>query len=285
MPAGQSVGPFSRLGDILGRAFTCYGQQWSAWPVPLLVCGLIALASLLACFFPSLLAQGPLICGAYWCALRNLRGWPVDTDSLGRGWQLFWPAMSSNIALLLLEAIPGWVMSAIMLAVLVASGVLVLPNPPGRPPNPADVFPTLLGAMLISVPLGLLAAAWTFWFRTRTMFVMPLVADRGYDFFAALRASWEATRYRFWERLLLLFLAGLLGTIGVNLCYVGLLFTLPLQFLIITAAYEDEFGIEGLPPAVASPGGAGNRRFKRTFEKCRLVRSPIGAVQMWHETP
>lgn len=261
-PVGPSVPPFSRVGDILGRAFNGYSQQWSAWPVPLLVCGLVAVASYAACFFPFFLAQGPLICGLYWCAFRNLRGWPVDTGSLGRGWQLFWPAASSNIALMLLEAVPGLVMSVVMLAVLVFSGVLELPVPPRGQPNPADVFPVMLRLMFIWMPVAFLGMAWTFWLYTRTMFVMPLVADRGYDFFAALHASWDATRYRFWERLLLVVLARIIGTIGVNLCYVGLLFTLPFQFLIIAAAYEDEFGIQGLSSRAVLPGAAGESPFQ-----------------------
>lgn len=81
------------------------------------------------------------------------------------------------------------------------------------------------------------------------MFVMPLVADRGYDFATAIAESWRATRVRLLERLLVSFLAAIIGVMGMYFCYVGLLFTLPLQFLIIAAAYDDEFGIASIPSA------------------------------------
>lgn len=254
-PASASAAPFPRFGDILGRAFNSYFQKWSSWPVPLLVCGLIALASFVCCFFPILLAQGPLICALYWCAFCNLRGWPVDTVALGRSWELFWPAMTSNIVLLLVEAIPGLLLQIAALAVLAFSGVLA--NRPGGQPNPADVFAFFFSTMIVFTPLSLVLVMATFWFRTRTMFVMPLVADRGYGFSTAFQASWQATRHRFWERLLLIVLASIIGMLGAYLCYVGLLFTLPLQFLIIAAAYEDEFGIEGLPAPPQFPGAGG----------------------------
>lgn len=255
-PAGLGVAPFSRLGEILGRAFNSYFQQWGCWPVPLLVCGLIALASCALCFFPILLAQGPLICALYWCAFCNLRGRPVDTALLGRGWELFWPAMTSNIVLLLIELIPGLLLQIVVLAVLAFSGVVA--NPPGGQPNPVDLFAIIFSAMIVCIPLSLGLVLATFWFYTRTMFVMPLVADRGFDFLTAFQASWQATRHRFWERLLLIVLARIIGMLGSYFCYVGLLFTLPLQFLIIAAAYEDEFGIEGLPAPAVLPGASGS---------------------------
>ena len=42
--------------------------------------------------------------------------------------------------------------------------------------------------------------------------------------------------------LLLQFLAGLIGGLGVYFCYVGLLFTMPISFTIVAAAYEDRLG-------------------------------------------
>ena len=262
MPAGPSVPPFSRFGDILGRAFNSYFKQWSAWPLVVLVFIAIAIASSLACVIPSFLAQGPLICGLYWCAICNLRGWPVDTAALSRGWQLFWPAMSSGIALMLLQAMPALLIGAVMFGGLIYFGVAVLPAAPGGKPDPEDVARFMIGMMGSWMLLLLVASVWTLWIGTRTMFVMPLVADRGYDFSSAFKASWEATRYRFWERLLLIVLASFLSSVGINLCYVGVLFTLPFQFLIIAAAYEDEFGIEGLPPPTGLPGGSGESPFQ-----------------------
>jgi len=89
-----------------------------------------------------------------------------------------------------------------------------------------------------------LIMAWTFWLNTRTMFILPLIADRGLDFRTAWKKSWETTRSAFWELLLLQFVAGIVGGLGMYACYVGVLFTLPIYFTILAAAYEDRFAGE-----------------------------------------
>jgi hypothetical protein len=52
--------------------------------------------------------------------------------------------------------------------------------------------------------------------------------------------------------------AALLGGLGANLCYIGLIATIPLYFLTITAAYEYRLGAwQGmLGRAIAPPGFA-----------------------------
>ncbi|HVX12843.1 MAG TPA: glycerophosphoryl diester phosphodiesterase membrane domain-containing protein [Pirellulales bacterium] len=211
--------------------------------MPVLLCGLISIGCYLACLFPFLLAKGPLSCALFACALRNLRGWPVDNSSLGRGWQVLGPAMSSGICLFLLQVVPMIVFGVVIFGAMVILGVSVGPPQPGARPDDAHVLTFMFGMMAVQIVLVSFLAIWGLVFVTRTMFVMPLVADRGCGFTAAWHASWEATRQRFWERLLLVVLAGILGGVGAYVCYVGIIFSLPLYYMIIAAAYEDEFGI------------------------------------------
>jgi len=82
---------------------------------------------------------------------------------------------------------------------------------------------------------------WVLWFTTRTMFVLPLIADRRLGFVEALGRSWTETRDRFWELLLLKFIADLTGMMGVYVMYVGVLFTLPFHFTLIASVYEERF--------------------------------------------
>lgn len=234
----------SRLGEIISRAFNSYMRQWSEWPVPMLLLAVIMLLCYLACVFPFLIVQGPLMCAAFGCALRNLRGWPVDNSALRRGMEVFWPAVRTGICLLVLQLIPALIIVAVLVGCMVAIGAAA-PRQPGAQPNPA-IAVAMFGTMAVYMLLMFGFMAWSFYFMTRTMFVMPLVADRGYGFFSAWHTSWDATRKRFWERLLLVVLAGILGGLGVYLCYVGVIFTMPLYFLLIAAAYEDEFGISDL---------------------------------------
>lgn len=243
---GSPFGVQSGLGNQISRAFNCYLAQWSAWLVPLLLCGLIALVSYLACVLPYLLAQGPLACGLYMCAFRNLRGWPVDSSALKRGWEMLGSAMLAGLGLMLLQAAPFFLL---VLLALGGFGLFAFFNG-GAPVDPEKAGPWIVALMFgVQIIFGFMMIAWSLWINARTMFVMPLAADRGYDFSNALAESWRATRVRFLERLLVSFLAAIIGMLGLYVCYVGVLFTLPLQFLIIGAAYDDEFGIESIPAA------------------------------------
>lgn len=59
-PMARAPTSASRLGEILGRAFNSYVNQWSQWPLPVLLCAVIAIVCYLACLFPFFLVQGPL---------------------------------------------------------------------------------------------------------------------------------------------------------------------------------------------------------------------------------
>ena len=103
------------------------------------------------------------------------------------------------------------------------------------------------GVMLVG---GFVWWFWALWFTTRTMFVLPLIADRRLGFTPALRQSWIETRQGFWELLLLKLVADVVGAIGIYLMYVGLLFTLPFRFTLIASVYEERFGREESPVAL-----------------------------------
>jgi Membrane domain of glycerophosphoryl diester phosphodiesterase len=110
---------------------------------------------------------------------------------------------------------------------------------PGRPGAEELQF---IGTMIVMYGLmllgGLLMFLWTIWFGMRTMYVMPLIADRGCSFVEALTESWRLTRTRPWELLLTYFLALVISGLGAYFCYVGLLVTMPIYYTIIAAAYE-----------------------------------------------
>jgi len=258
-PAGQSESPAPRLaesraptaearfGDHLNRAFSTYGAQWKEWPVPVLVAGLIFLASYCLCLFPVLLATGPLSCGLYTCAFRGLRGQHFDVGTLGRGWERVGTSMLAGFVLTLLQMAPILLIYATMFLMLGVMGSFANgPGGGGRGGGGNDGAALLIVLPLFAFIMLMMFAfyAWVLWIGTRTMFVMPLIADRGCSFSTAFRMSWDATRTRFWELLLLYFVAGMLAYVGMQLCYVGAIFTVPLYFLAIAAAYDARFGIE-----------------------------------------
>jgi Membrane domain of glycerophosphoryl diester phosphodiesterase len=250
IPADSSAPPAAeaRFGDFLNRALSAYGAQWSQWPLPMLVAGLIFLASMCLCYFPMLLAMGPLSCGLYECAFRGLRGQPIDTGALGRGWERLGTSMLAGFALMLLQLAPMLLMYAAMFLFIAMTGAFAGgAGGGGRGPGGGgnEMTPLIFLPFLAFMSLMMFAIyAWMLWIGTRTMFVLPLVADRGCSFSTAWGMSWDATRTRFWELLLLNFVAAIIGVLGIYACYVGVIFTLPLYYLTIAAAYDGRLGIE-----------------------------------------
>jgi hypothetical protein len=104
------------------------------------------------------------------------------------------------------------------------------------------------GFLLLAVVAMML---WWIWFGTKTMYVMPLIADRGCSFSEALTESWRLTKSRFWELMLVYLLASLISGLGVYVCYVGALATMPVYFTIIAATYD----AHGLPQFTPSAEG------------------------------
>lgn len=72
-------------------------------------------------------------------------------------------------------------------------------------------------------------------------FVFPFIVDRGMSFPEAMDASRRlaARRVDLLDRSLFFLLALLVGISGAILCLVGLFFTMPLMWAVITLAYED----------------------------------------------
>ena len=246
------------FGDHIGRAMNFYMAQWRDWLAPIAVCAAISIASYLCFVLPFLLVQGPLSCGLYACALKSLRGGRVDTSDLRRGQELLGVSMLASLANLAVLVAP---MVLLMCIVFSMPMMLIGLAPPGNQGSQgaqgAFVVLGMFAWMAIYLAgLGLLMI-WQLWIGTRTMFVMPLIADQGLDFRTAFRLSWESTRHGFWDLLLLKFIAGLIGMMGVYACYIGLIFTVPLHFLIVAAAYEQRFGQSrspfALPPAPPLP--------------------------------
>lgn len=79
-------------------------------------------------------------------------------------------------------------------------------------------------------------------------FTYLFIADKKMDFWAAMQASHSIVKQDYFGFTMFLVAMGLLNLLGLLLCVVGLLVTLPITYLAITAAYRDIVGFE--------PGGA-----------------------------
>jgi hypothetical protein len=103
------------------------------------------------------------------------------------------------------------------------------------------------GLVLLVVPGVYLAVAY--------LFTLPLIVDRGIDFWQAMELSRKTVTRRWFSFTGFALLLFLINLAGVLVVVVGLLVSVPVSFLAIAAAYRDVFGIEPAPPEEAGPGG------------------------------
>ncbi|MBI3721553.1 MAG: hypothetical protein HY248_03285, partial [Fimbriimonas ginsengisoli] len=86
-------------------------------------------------------------------------------------------------------------------------------------------------------------------------FTLPLIVERRMGVIDAMKLSFETTRPNMWMFMLFAFVVSLLAGIGAIACYVGIIVSYPLHFLVTAAAYKDIFGVAGArrSPAIAAP--------------------------------
>jgi hypothetical protein len=87
-----------------------------------------------------------------------------------------------------------------------------------------------------------------------TLFARPLIFDRHFGGIEALAGSWKLSRGHFWGLLGVFLVTLLVDAGGAVLCGVGLLFTVPLTTLVVTAGYLLAAGTEA-PLSAADFGG------------------------------
>lgn len=221
--------------DHLQRGFDAYLKQWQAWLIPSLIFTLIVLVTSCVLF----LSIGPLSCGMYFLAFRCLKNQPVDSAGLGRGREVLESAMAAGAVLFLLQLGPVLLLYGAMFASFFAVAAAAGPN--------GDPSPIIILLSMAVFGVAVLAfMAFSIWITTRTMFVFPLIADRGLDYKSAFRESFRATKEGFWWLLLTHFIANMIAQLGGSFCVVGMFFTIPLYFTILAGAYDEEFGIQSV---------------------------------------
>ncbi|MBR4675864.1 MAG: hypothetical protein IKP00_15505 [Victivallales bacterium] len=186
---------------------------------------LIFLGYLIACLVSGVtcgICSGPMMCGfigILLSLLRNNNPKPQVSD-LFNGFQKFLPAFVTMLAF-----------GAIS---FVAQIVNIIP---------------ILGQLAAIVIACFILPAVMLW---ALFFVQDQNATIGEAIVEPLKL---VTQKPFWTVMLVVFVAGLLGAVGCIACGIGVLFTMPLSFCMVAAAYEEVYGDSTQldVPAAASP--------------------------------
>ena len=194
-------------------------------------------------------------------------------DWVSRGFELY----KSNIGTMIAAGAIAMVLSAVTMGILggpMMAGLImiVLATLRKQEPKPGagDVFKGfevfanaflfvlvffLVGLVLNVIPLlgQLLYVVYSLGVGTLVMFGLFLIADRRMAFWPAAMASIEKVKPNFWPFLGLYVVSCIIGSLGMILCGIGVLITIPIHFCIMSVAYSEVFA-PGAETASCVPG-------------------------------
>lgn len=243
-PVATGAAPLEPVESILARAYTVNTSGWisAAWELVKAHFGLLIGASLVVFLLQGaaqavpfiggiagMIVGGPLYGGLYWLNLRLIRGEPGEFADAFAGFnRAFVQLMLVQIIVTLLVVvalIPGAIGIIAGLAVVeehsrsIGTGVIVV------------------GGVLAAAGLVVMIYLTVCW-----LFALALVVDRQMEFWPAMKLSRAQVRKNWWGIFGFMIVTGLVVMLGVLLCCVGLIVTMPIAIAAMMYAYEDLFG-------------------------------------------
>jgi uncharacterized membrane protein len=178
----------------------------------------------------NLFIAGPLVGGVFYIFIQAIRGQPAEIGDLFAGFR------KAFLQLFLGYLVPTLLGGLCLIPVGIVALFSVFPALAHHQPlpPPESVLLTLVPVFLIClIPMVYLQISWSF--------TLPLIIDKQMDFWPAMKTSWKMVNKHWWLVFGLVVLVGLLNVVGVLLCCIGLLFTVPIGFGALMHAYETIF--------------------------------------------
>ena len=199
--------------------------------------------------------QGVLLGGLYCVFLRILRGDSAFIRDLFAGFSLplFKPLVLTTLVSFLVMALcflPATVATEFLGVIPPDFEALVAADPQSQAQAFSLLWQTLTAdpqKTLVWLLVLLTCALPAIYFTLCWMFSIPLIVDKGLDFWPAMQLSRRKVLQHPWRIIVLVVVAEVLGFSGVLGFGVGLIFTLPLTLLVKLALYEEIFN--RVPPS------------------------------------
>lgn len=229
--------------DLAARAYTldlggCIRRGWELVKTNLgLLLGVTVLTFLLigaASAVPfvggiiGIVVDGPLMAGLYLVFLKRLRGEEATVGNMFDGFRLAFG-----------QCILGYLVPSLLAGLLILPGAICLGiGIVAHQHTEAAGFGLIgVGAVLLVLALPVAVYLSIGW-----LFTLPLIIDKRLDFWPAMKLSRAIVQRHWWSWFGLALLAGLISMLGVLLCCVGMLFTIPIALAALMYGYEDAFG-------------------------------------------
>jgi hypothetical protein len=232
------------LGPMVGYGFILWGIMI------VLGCGgaIPFIGLLFSCLslLNTLFLQFALIAGYVVVCLRQMRGDVWTFGDFFGGFRYWLPLFVNNLlstALMVACFAPGYIL-LIVGQILLSDSSNVTFQQPGGPKSatatPATGQPGAMEIVIMLAGLGimLLGIVPAVYVSIRAFLFNPwLIIDRGCGPIEAIKGNWELTRGHFWGWLGFSIVLGLILLVGAIPCYLGLPFTFPIMYLVLTAAW------------------------------------------------
>jgi hypothetical protein len=228
---GQWREPGFRL-EAIGNAWTWITRELAVWPVAFLLYWLISAAASLPVSLPSIIEQPRM--PDHGADVWALMPWNVHS----------WPVVVLNYA--------GSIAIGIFLYPLAAAIMFAaLRRLRGEPMDVGRVFDlrgkywTLVATSAMTAGISLAAFAMcvlpALLIAPLFMFVPLIVMDRDLGAWDAVKLSAKTIGEHYWSALGFMIVVGFASILGVFACCVGLIFTIPIQWLAIAIVYNEFF--------------------------------------------
>jgi len=168
----------------------------------------------------SIILGGVFMGGLYYFLLRVVRGELADIGDIFAGFRI---NVGHLILVNLVAALPG----------LLIAGVGIFMKLKWHETGPVFVVLVVLGGLVALIPTIYLRVCW--------LYAVPLVIDKGMDFWPALGYSRQMVSKHWWPVFGLLIVTSLINIAGLLLCCIGIFASTPLAFAALACGYERIF--------------------------------------------
>ncbi len=185
------------------------------------------------------IVTGPLTGGFYYFLLKNIRRDNPDVGDVFFGFK-------KNLG----QMIGGYLVPALLTGLACLPGMLVMAFPAiqiSQHNNNSALMWVLgiFGFILVMIPAIYLGISW--------MYALPLIADKGLDFWTAMGVSRKRVGQHWWTIFGLSILAGLINIVGMLACCIGLFVSIPVGLGAMMVAYERMFNARTATTPLAGP--------------------------------
>lgn len=184
---------------------------------------------------------------------------------LSEAWSIISQDLVTRIIVALIVGLGSGITGGLLAGPLMGGYLWIVFNKmknPSYTPQVGDVakgFENFVQLLLVGIVGGLIASLGTiacvigvFFTSALVVLALPLVVERGMDFWSAITESINKTKQDLMGWVVFVLVIGLLNALGSSIA-VGFLITLPIGIAALAVGYREVYGLSGGAPAASAP--------------------------------